>query len=63
MRRADLQENLSLCYNLLRREREGYLYVCVGEKEVCGGGVYPEEIQIAFHSGSMGARTQYLYFI
>lgn len=37
MRRADLQENLSLCYNLFRRERKGYLYVCVGEKEVVAG--------------------------
>lgn len=33
MRRADLQENLSLCYNLFRRERKGYLYAHVGERE------------------------------
>lgn len=42
-----MQENLFLCYNLFRRERKGYLYVCVGDREVWGGGVYPEEIQIS----------------
>lgn len=36
MRRADLQENLFLCYNLFRRERKGYLYVCVGDRFEAG---------------------------
>jgi len=39
MRRADVQENLSLCYNLFRRERKEYLCVCVGERGLRRGSI------------------------
>ena len=60
-----MQESLSLCYNLLRIERKGYVCVCVcvGEKRGLRWGSIPKEIQIEFHSGSVSVRTQDLYFI